>query len=176
MNHKHIGAILLIIGILLTLFVFLARAKENQYISLLTEEQGTCFLENGTCLHEEKNTGLFITGLVLALLLIILSLYLLFFDTSQHKIITHQEHITKTLKEIKQDDTFNAFVAGFTTDEQTILKVVREQDGIKQSTLRFKTGLSKTMISLLLKSLEERDIIAKKPSGKTNQIFLRKKF
>ena len=52
----------------------------------------------------------------------------------------------------------------------------RSQEGIKQSTLRYKTDMSKTTLSLMLKSLEERKFVKRKPSGKTNQVYLVKKF
>ena len=38
------------------------------------------------------------------------------------------------------------------------------------------TGMAETALSLMLKDLEEKDIISRKESGKTNQVFLRKKY
>jgi len=58
---------------------------------------------------------------------------------------------------------------------QTILKEFI-QEGIKQSTLRYKTGMSKTFLSLLLKHLEEKDIIYRKEDGKTKRLYLKNKF
>ena len=79
----------------------------------------------------------------------------------------------------KQDrikDEFSAYLAGFSLDEQKILKAVHSQDGIKQSTLKFRVDMSKTALSLILKSLAERNIVKRKRSGRTNQVFLAKKF
>jgi uncharacterized membrane protein len=92
----------------------------------------------------------------------------------QHREISHALKEAKI--ETKQKDEFKAYLSAFSDDEQKVLLAIREQEGIQQSTLRFRTGMSKTSLSLMLKSLEEKGIISKKESGKTNKIYLRKKF
>ena len=180
MKQKYIGIIIIAIGILLCMFVFAAKLREDKYINDYIKQNNTCYLGDGTCLHEDRDFTLYIFGWVISAALIILGAYLIFFDKLQSKIMENQERISKTLKEVKElenkKDEVGAFISGFGEDEQKVLKAVHAQDGIKQSTIRFKTGLSKSTVSLILSSLEERKIVSRKKSGKTHEVYLIKKF
>jgi uncharacterized membrane protein len=179
MNQKQIGTIVAIIGILLMIFTILAKNNEDRHIAAFVEKEGTCYAADGTCLHEQSR-NLFLFGGILSAALILLGAYLIFFDKTQKVLAEHQVKVSSALRDFKRQETeketFHAFLAGFSAEEQSVLKAIKEQDGIKQSTLRFRTGMSKSSLSLLLKSLEERGIISRKESGKTNEVFLRKKF
>jgi DNA-binding MarR family transcriptional regulator len=176
MNQKQIGVAILIFGILLSILVFMFKAKEDVYINAFVDEMGTCYLADGTCLHQDRDFSVYIIGGVISLALIILGIYLLLFDKTQKVLEEHQVKVSSALKEATKKDHFTAFLGGFDSEEQIVLKAVHEQEGITQSTLRYRTGMSKTSLSLLLKSLEEKEIISRKKSGKTNEVFLRKKF
>lgn len=177
MNQKQIGTIVVLLGLLLGVFVIMSYIKENQYIQLFMDKnEGSCYLDDGTCLHADRSYSLMIFGGILAGALIVLGVYLFFFDKTQKLLVEQNSQVSRALVEAKNKDEFNAFFSGFTSEEQSVLKAVHEQDGIKQSTLRFRTGMSKASLSLLLKSLEERDIIYRNKSGKTNEVYLRKKF
>lgn len=57
-------------------------------------------------------------------------------------------------------------------DEQTILKLIVEKDGIDQREIQRKTDFSKTKVSKILSELEKRGNIRKEPYGRRNKIFL----
>jgi uncharacterized membrane protein len=179
MNQKQIGIIVIAVGVLLIVFTLLIKAHDDAQINMITEKTGTCYTKEGVCLHEQAR-NIFLLGGVLSAALIILGAYLIFFDKTQKVLAEHQVKVSSALKEFKKQEgdkeRFSAFLGGFTPEEQNVLKAIKEQDGILQSTLRYRTGMSKTTLSLMLKDLEEKEIISRKVSGKTNAVYLRKKF
>lgn len=190
MNQKQLSIFLIILGIALAGLFYKIKLDNEQIIQermreATTDGTASCFLDDGTCLHEQKNTT-FIVGEGLSLLLFALGLYLLFFDTTKEtkELIAKQSEqnvqiataLKQSVEEKKKDERFTAFLAGFSDDERKILSAVHEQDGILQSTLRFRTGLTKTDVSLILKEFEEKGYISKKPEGNTNKVFLRNVF
>ena len=180
MNTKYVGFIIILAGILVGIFTVMMYLREDKLINEFVMEQGTCYLADGTCLHEDRNYIPYIFGLVVTVGLLTLGIYLLLLDKTQQMIQEQHREISTALKEAKtqekQKDEFKAYLSAFSEDEQKVLLAIREQDGIQQSTLRYRTGMSKTSLSLMLKAFEKKGIITKKEAGKTNKIFLRKKF
>jgi uncharacterized membrane protein len=60
-------------------------------------------------------------------------------------------------------------------DEQLILKIVAEDDGIDQREIQRRTDFSKTKVSKILTELEKREAIRKESMGKKNKIYLTQK-
>ncbi len=60
-------------------------------------------------------------------------------------------------------------------DEQAILKIVVENDGIDQREIQRITGFSKAKVSKILSELEKRGMIRKKQVGRRNKIYLTEK-
>jgi uncharacterized membrane protein len=180
MNQRQIGIALIIIGVLMAAFVTVAKLREDSHINAYVAKEKTCFLDDGTCLHAASGSLFYIFGGVISAAIIILGVYLVFFDKTQQMLATQGLEISAALKEAKVQekakDEFGAYLAAFNPDEQKVIKAVREQDGIEQSTLRYRTGITKSSLSLLLQSLEGREVISRKPAGKTNKVYLRKKF
>ncbi len=57
-------------------------------------------------------------------------------------------------------------------DEKKIFSIVVENEGITQDSLHFRTGFSHSKITMVIKKLEEKDLIYRERFGKTYRIYV----
>ena len=102
-----------------------------------------------------------------------LGIYLLFFSTSEEAILKRLEH-EKNMK--IEGDKFELVLRSMDDNEKKVLKAVREQDGITQSTLKFRADLSKAKISQILTDFEKKQLVRRELKGKTYAVYLSENF
>jgi len=163
-----LGAILIIVCIFLGVLIF----TFNQLLNQQSDASCTCteMQEGGVCPHQKQISWQTYAGIILISVIAALGIYLIFFEKSQREIVS-------TLKKEKhiqtEEERFNILLKGLSAEEQKVLKAVKEQDGITQQTLRLRTDLHKSKLSIVLDGLEKKGLIARKEKGKTKQVFLK---
>ena len=103
MNQRQIGIIILIIGVLLASLITTMKVQSDSEIEEVIHETGSCYLDDGTCLHDEQSNAMFIAGWILSAALIILGLYLIFFDKTQQLLAEQNKQVSSALKEAKKE-------------------------------------------------------------------------
>jgi uncharacterized membrane protein len=181
MHQRAIGILLIIVALVIAGGTYYAKQNAEMTINVVVNATGSCFLNDGTCLHNQETIYTTI-GWVISVILFLVGLYLVVFDRTATKLAAHERKIEAAVEKVEkvekasEKDAFETYLAAFQPQEQLILKAIREQDGILQSTLRYRVGMGKATLSLKLAELEKKGIISRKEKGKTNQIFLRKRF
>lgn len=169
MDNRKLGLILIITCIVLgfIVFTFNQALDEHQDSSCECEDMA----EGGICpMEPQPIRWQTYAGIILIAAITALGIYLIFFEKSQKEIIS-------TLEKQKQiqsnEEKFNILLKGLNTEEQKVIKAVRKQDGITQQTLRLRTDLHKSKLSIVLDGLDKKGLIKKVKKGKTNQIFIK---
>ena len=168
MDNKKLGIILIAICLAIGFLVF----TFNSALEEQAESSCTCteMEDGGFCPHAEQSHWQTYVGLVIISVILALGLYLIFFDKSQKEIIS-------TLKDTKhmqiEKEKFDILLKGLGDEEKKIIQAVKEQDGITQATLRLRTDLHKSKLSIVLDGLEKKGLVARKVKGKTKQVFLK---
>jgi len=168
MDNKKIGILLISVCFILGFIIF----TFNHALNTQTEAACSCTeMSNlGYCPHKSTTSWQTYLGIILISGMTALGIYLIFFDKSQKDIA----QILKKQKHIQiQEEKFSILLKGLDEDEKKIIKAVKDQEGVTQQTLRLRTGLHKSKLSILLDRLEKKDLIARKKKGKTNQVFLK---
>lgn len=97
-------------------------------------------------------------------------IYFLIFENSEQKLLLHLEQ--EKQKQLRQEK-LKLIRLGMTQDEQGVFTAIVEQPGISQHTLSLRTDLHKSKLSILLKQLEEKNLITKTRKGRVNHIHLK---
>jgi DNA-binding transcriptional ArsR family regulator len=169
MDNKKLGVIIIALSIIIGVILVLFQIQ----ITKINEESCACnTCQSGDQCHEDRFSYLLTGGLAVIFAILSLGIYLIFFDK------THQTILNKLDKDnikLSQDEKFNFILLGLNEDEKKILTAIKEQDGITQQTLRIRTDMHKSRLSLVVSALEEKGLIKKEQKGKTNQLFFRVK-
>ncbi|AIG96973.1 helix-turn-helix transcriptional regulator [Archaeoglobus fulgidus] len=108
------------------------------------------------------------------LILIFLSAYLIL-STQDEKAEVVQEAQTATISEAKERSTTDKLETAMkllNDDEAMVLKIIAENEGITQDSLRARTDFSNSKMSMIIKKLEEKDLIVREKFGKTFKVYL----
>ncbi|MBS3152148.1 hypothetical protein J4230_01925 [Candidatus Woesearchaeota archaeon] len=164
MNNKKIGFTLLIIGVLLFIVLLSYNYKLNQQASAYGCNPNSQCMNISSLL---SLTNIFI-GIIFSL--VSLGFYILFFNKDEEIIL---RRLDENKKQLTKEQKFEIMLKALTAEERQLMQIIREQEGITQSTLRIKTDFSKTKLSFVLADLEKKGLIKKEISGKTNKLYIK---
>ncbi len=163
MINRKLGFLLLGIGLVfLTLLVVIANNFYDR------AEQLGCFPDTEACIAVDSSLtvthiGFGVIGFILAL-----GTYLLFFYSGEQAIISRlEEEKVRALKA----DKISLIMRAMDDSEQRVFRMVAEQDGISQSTLVLRSGLSKAKVSEILSNFEAKKLLKRVKKGKINFVY-----
>ena len=164
MENKKLGALLIILSLIFLLFVYYF----NTNLSTKSDKLG-CNV-NKNCV--EIGNTISVTNVAFGFFgfMFGLGFYVLFFNKTE-------EAIMRRLEEEKNqkigNEKFDILLKALDPYEKKVLKAVKEQEGITQSTLRLRTDMSKAKLSYVLQELEKRGIVERTKKGKTLAVYLK---
>jgi uncharacterized membrane protein len=175
LNEKLFGQAIFILAILLLIFNTslterLIETKNNACNTSCNEQMGFCPTKNElpleTFLISFISLFLASTGVYMYM-----SNKIINNEKNQQNNFNEQQFINKdehnlNLEEIKK---------GLKDDEIEVLELIKNENGIYQSSIVSKTGFSKVRVSRILDKLEARDLIERKRRGMTNFVVLKLK-
>ena len=167
MENKKLGFVIMSISMLASVLAF-------GFMNVLGRQTASlqCYPTN-ECQRFESLLGLSHIAVGLISFIGALGVYLLFFSTSE-------EAIMKRLEEEKgmkiDQDKFELVLKAMDDNEKKVLKAIKEQEGITQSTLKFRTDLSKAKVSQILTDFEKKHLIKREEKGKTYAVYLTENF
>lgn len=167
MENKKLGFIILSISVIASILAYGFMGILNKQTNALQ-----CYPTN-ECQRVESLLGLSHISIGLISFIGALGVYLLFFSTSEEAIMARLEE--EKNKNIEQDK-FELILKSMDENEKKVLKAIKEQAGITQSTLKYRVDLSKAKISQVLTDFEKKNLVKRELKGKTFAVYLTENF
>ena len=167
MQNKKLGFVILSISIVATIVSF-------GFMNVLGRQTTAlqCYPTN-ECQRVESLMSLSHVAVGLISFIGALGIYLLFFSTSEEAILKRLEE-EKNMK--IEESKFDLVLKSMDDNERKVINAIREQEGITQSTLKFRTDLSKAKVSLILTDFEKKHLVKREEKGKTYSVYLAENF
>jgi uncharacterized membrane protein len=163
METKKLGFLIIGMSIVLSFIIFGYMGKLSGQ-----EKHFNCNPTN-ECQQVQSLFGLSHIAVGFLAFIFALGFYLLFFNKGEKEILKEaNEEKTQNTAE----DKFNLLLRPLDDNERNVLKAIKEQEGITQSTLKYRANLSKAKVSQILTDFEKKNLIARKVKGKTYELFL----
>ena len=167
MENKKLGFVILSISVLASILSLGFMGVLGRQTTALQ-----CYPTN-ECQRVQSLIGLSHVAVGLISFIGALGVYLLFFSTSEEAILKRLEE-EKNIK--VEQNKFELIMKAMDENEQKVLKAIKEQDGITQSTLKFRTDLSKAKVSQILTDFEKKNLVKRELKGKTYALHLIENF
>jgi|SRR3989338_5363450 len=167
MENKKLGFVIVSFSIIASLLAF------GFMNTIGTRTAALQCYPTSECQRVESLVGLSHIAIGLISFVGALGIYLLFFSTSEDAILRRLEE-EKNMK-IEQDK-FGLVLKSMDDNEKKVITAIKEQEGITQSTLKFRTDLSKAKISQILTDFERKHLIKRELKGKTYAVYLIENF
>ena len=167
MENKKLGFIILSFSVVATILSFGFMGVLGRQTTSLQ-----CYPTN-ECQRVESLLGLSHIAVGLISFIAALGIYLLFFSASEEAILKRLEE-EKSMK--LDQDKFELILKAMDDNEKKVLKAIKEQEGVTQSTLKFRTDLSKAKVSQILTDFEKKHLIKREQKGKTYAVYLTENF
>ena len=167
MENKKLGFVILAISLVASVLAFGFMGVLGRQTNALQ-----CYPTN-ECQRVESLLGLSHVAVGLISFIGALGIYLLFFSTSEEAILKRLEE-EKNMK--VEQDKFELILKSMDDSEKRVLKAIKEQEGITQSTLKFRTDLSKAKVSQILTDFEKKHLVKRELKGKTYAVYLTENF
>ncbi len=164
MDNKKIGFTLVVLSVILGLFAFQIISRYSA-----TNNQLECMSPPGC---QRVASVMNYTHLLVGVLFSLFSLgvYILLFNSGS------TEAILKRLEDEKDkkisEERFGLLMKTLDPNEQKILNILKEKEGITQNMITIKSGLSKATVSLILSNFERKGMIKRENNGKTYSVYL----
>tara|TARA_Y100000310_G_C20699055_1_gene827988 strand:+ start:1530 stop:2033 length:504 start_codon:yes stop_codon:yes gene_type:complete len=163
MENKKLGFLILGISLVVSILIF------GYMNGLNTQSQVNNCNPSSECQRVQSMLGLSHVAVGLISFIAALGVYLLFFSTTEDAILKRLED-EKNLK--INEDRFDIMLTTMDGSEKRVISAIKEQDGITQTTLKFRTDMSKSKLSQVLTDLERKNIIKRIEQGKTYGVHL----
>lgn len=137
-----------------------------------TSKELNCF-PTEECSYIESSFSISHGAIGIISFILSLGVYLLLFSKSEEVIL---ERLEQEKKSNLGKEKFDILLKAMDENEQKVIRAIKDQDGITQSTLTIRTGLSRSKISEVIKGFESKNLIKRKNKGKTFSIYLTERF